>query len=351
MREHLELFWSRVNIPKVLRAAEQAHLWPELVFLYDKYEEYDNAIQTMMTHPTQCWKEAMFKDIITKVANIELYYKALSFYLEFKPILLNDLLLVLTPRLDHTRAVNYFQKVHHLSLVLPYVKSVQAHNNKVINECLNDQYIDNEDYDALRESIDAYNNFDNIALAQRLEKHELIEFRRIAAYLFKMNNRWKQAVELCKKDILFKDAMEYAAESRDSSISEDLMSWFLDNKNFDCFAAGTFVMYDMLRPDVVLELAWRHNIMDFAMPYLIQALREYVSKVDKLEVSDETRIKEAENENAQPLVLGEQLMLTAGPGVGMMPQMAPQQMPQQMYTQQQMPPQMYNGGGFMPQAM
>ena len=58
-----------------------------------------------------------------------------------------------------------------------------------------------------------------------------------------------------------------------------------------------------------------------------------------------------------PFPSGEQLMLTAGPGVGMMPQMAPQQMPQQMpqmYPQQmpqQMPPQMYNGGGFMPQSM
>jgi clathrin heavy chain len=31
MKEHLELFWSRVNIPKVLRAAEHAHLWAELV--------------------------------------------------------------------------------------------------------------------------------------------------------------------------------------------------------------------------------------------------------------------------------------------------------------------------------
>ena len=50
MKEHLELFWSRVNIPKVLRAAEQAHLWSELVFLYDKYDEYDNAITTMMSH-------------------------------------------------------------------------------------------------------------------------------------------------------------------------------------------------------------------------------------------------------------------------------------------------------------
>jgi len=51
----------------VLRAAEQAHLWPELVFLYDKYEEYDNAVITMMKHPTEAWKENHFKDIITKV--------------------------------------------------------------------------------------------------------------------------------------------------------------------------------------------------------------------------------------------------------------------------------------------
>lgn len=57
---------------------------------------------------------------------------------------------------------------------------------------------------ALRTSIDAYDNFDTISLAQRMEKHELIEFRRIAAYLFKGNNRWKQSVELCKKDKLYK---------------------------------------------------------------------------------------------------------------------------------------------------
>lgn len=111
MREHLELFWSRVNIPKVLRAAEQAHLWAELVFLYDKYEEYDNAVLTMMSHPTEAWRESHFKDVVTKVANIELYYKAIQFYLDFKPMLLNDLLVVLSPRMDHTRAVAFFTKV------------------------------------------------------------------------------------------------------------------------------------------------------------------------------------------------------------------------------------------------
>lgn len=46
-----------------------------------------------------------------QVANIELYYKAIQFYLDYKPMLLNDLLLVLSPRMDHTRAVNFFTKV------------------------------------------------------------------------------------------------------------------------------------------------------------------------------------------------------------------------------------------------
>lgn len=71
--------------------------------MYDKYEEYDNAVLAMMAHPTEAWREGHFKDIITKVANIELYYKAIQFYLDFKPLLLNDLLLVLAPRMDHTR--------------------------------------------------------------------------------------------------------------------------------------------------------------------------------------------------------------------------------------------------------
>lgn len=38
--EHLKLFVARINIPKVIKATERAHLWPELVFLYIKYDEF-----------------------------------------------------------------------------------------------------------------------------------------------------------------------------------------------------------------------------------------------------------------------------------------------------------------------
>ena len=124
----------------------------------------------------------------------------------------------------------FFFQVGHLELVKPYLRSVQNLNNKAVNEALNNLLINEEDYNGLKTSIDAFDNFDNINLAQTLEKHELIEFRRIAAYLYKGNNRWNQSVELCKKDNLFKDAMEYAAESKNADVAEDLLAYFLENK-------------------------------------------------------------------------------------------------------------------------
>ncbi|CAH8446801.1 unnamed protein product [Heterobilharzia americana] len=306
MREHLELFWSRVNIPKVLRAAEQAHLWSELVFLYDKYEEYDNAILTMMSHPTEGWRENHFKDLITRVANVELYYKAIQFYLTYKPLLLNDLLMVLSPP-------------GHIALVKPYLRFVQQNNanNKSVNEALNDLLIEEEDYQALRQSIETHSNFDHIALAQQLERHELIEFRRLAALLFKGSNRWMQSIELCKRDQLYSDAMQYACDSRDPETAEELLRWFLSENLPDCFAACLYRCYDLLRPDVVLELAWRNGLVDMAMPFLIQTLRELTTKVDRLERSEQTRAAEEEKaeQAVNPLVMrNEPQLMLPGPG-------------------------------------
>ena len=42
----------------------------------------------------------------------------------------------------------------------------------------------------------------------------------------------------------------------------------------ECFAAALYVCYDLVSPDIVLELAWRANMMDFCMPYLIQVVKE-----------------------------------------------------------------------------
>ncbi|KAF8931855.1 hypothetical protein BGZ58_007377 [Dissophora ornata] len=334
MMEHLKIFWSRINIPKVIAACEEAHLWTELVFLYVHYDEYDNAAITMMKHSPDAWEHGAFKEVIVKVSNLEIYYKALRFYLDEQPMLLNDLLTVMVPRVDHNRVIQMFQKSDNMPLIKGYLVSVQSVNNLAVNTAYHDLLIEEEDFERLRKSVDTNTNFDNIALANRLESHELLEFRRIAAHLFKRNKKWKQSMTLSKQDRLYKDAMETAAESRDTAVAEELLQYFVESGNKECFAACLYICYDLVHPDVVMELAWRHGLTDFAMPYMVQFTREYVDKVDKLEKAHDERVQKESNDRSSeapilgPGGLGNSRMITAGPQM-VHPQqtgmMAPQQ--------------------------
>jgi len=282
LHDHLDMFWPRMNMRKVLIATEAAHLWSDLVFLYDKNEDYENAALTMMKHPS-AWKEGLFKEVIVKVGNVEIFFKAAEFYLEFHPLLLNDLLIALSSRLDHTRLVSYFIKVGQLSIIKPYLRHVQPMNNKMVNEKLNQILIDEEDYKGLRESIDVYNNFDNVALAQELENHELLEFRRISAYLYRRNNRWSTAIELCKKDKLYTDAIEFASESHNYEVVQQLMTFFIEQELHDCFSTTLYKCFHLLKPDFVMELCWKHGVTDYAMPYYIQVMKNMNSRIERLE--------------------------------------------------------------------
>ncbi|KAG0326315.1 hypothetical protein BGZ99_009753 [Dissophora globulifera] len=322
MMEHLKIFWSRINIPKVITACEQAHLWTELVFLYVHYDEYDNAAITMMKHSPDAWEHGAFKEVVIKVSNLEIYYKALRFYLDEQPMLLNDLLSVMVPRVDHNRVIQMFQKSDNLPLIKGYLVSVQSVNNLAVNSAYHDLLIEEEDFVRLHKSVDTNTNFDNIALANRLENHELLEFRRIAAHLYKRNKKWRQSMTLSKQDRLYKDAMETAAESRDTAVTEELLQYFVESGNKECFAACLYICYDLVRPDVVLELSWRHGLTDFAMPYMVQFMREYVTKVDKLEKAHEERSAQESKERGSDMApilgpggLGNSRMITAGPGM------------------------------------
>merc|ERR1719387_939540 len=83
---------------------------------------------------------------------------------------------------------------------------------------------------------------------------------------------------------MYKDAIETAEASGDRDLAEDLLEFFVSSNDKECFAATLFTCGQIIRPDVALEHAWRNGIMDFAMPYLIQYLRnasELLKTVDE----------------------------------------------------------------------
>jgi len=309
LMEHIKLFSTRLNIPKLIRACDEQQHWKELTYLFIQYDEFDNAATTIMNHSPDAWEHMQFKDVCVKIANVEIYYKAVHFYLQEHPDLINDLLNVLALRLDHTRVVDIMRKAGQLHLVKPYMVAVQSNNVSAVNEALNELYVEEEDYERLRESVDMHDNFDQIGLAQKLEKHELLEMRRIAAYIYKKAGRWKQSIALSKKDNMYKDCMETCSQSGDRELSEDLLVYFIEQGKKECFASCLFICYDLIRADVALELAWTNNMLDFAFPYLLQFIREYTSKVDDL-VKDriESQKEEKAKENEEKELVAQQNM-------------------------------------------
>ncbi|KAG1869627.1 armadillo-type protein [Suillus subluteus] len=143
--ERAHLFISRINIPKagvmrtilVIKATEKAHLWPELGFLYIKYDEFlfqDNAASAMIECSADAWEHNQFKDVVVRATNVEIYYEALTFYLQEQLTLLTDFLTVLIPCIEHAQVVHVFCQIETQSdkfllpaLEHPYVFHAIAH--------------------------------------------------------------------------------------------------------------------------------------------------------------------------------------------------------------------------------
>ncbi|QSZ35297.1 hypothetical protein DSL72_008166 [Monilinia vaccinii-corymbosi] len=315
--EHLKLFWSRINIPKMIRACEEAHLWPELIFLYCHYDEWDNAALAMMERAADAWEHHSFKDIIVKVANLEIYYRALNFYLQEQPSLITDLLQALTPRIDVNRVVKMFEKSDNIPLIKPFLLNVQTQNKKIVNGAINDLLIEEEDYKTLRDSVENYDNYDAVELAQRLERHDLVFFRQIAANIYRKNKRWEKSIALSKQDKLFKDAIETAAISGKEDVVEELLRYFVDIGSRECYVGMLYACYDLIPIHVVMEVSWRHGLTDFTMPFMINYLARQSSTIAELKKDNEERKlrekSQVQEEDNTPILGGNRLMITAGP--------------------------------------
>lgn len=66
----------------MLRTCEKFFLWKEAMYLHQNYDEYDNAIAIMMEHSAIAFQHELYLNLILKVANTDLYYRSIIFYLE-----------------------------------------------------------------------------------------------------------------------------------------------------------------------------------------------------------------------------------------------------------------------------
>lgn len=137
--DHCKVFFSKLNVSKVVRACERARLYKPTVYLYMQDKQYDNAVKTMMER-SNAWENDLFLDSVTKVRNQELVYKAVGHYLSMHPMLFTRLMEVLEEIADHSRVVSQLRRTGDWALQLgqQYLKNVQKYNITAVNEALNE---------------------------------------------------------------------------------------------------------------------------------------------------------------------------------------------------------------------
>jgi len=222
--------------------------------------------------------------------------------------------------LDHTRVVLLVRKLEQLTLIKPYLQAVQEKDNQAVNEALNELYIGEKDHVSLRSSIERFSNFEATKLAKELEVHKEVEFRRIAALIYQRIGKYSESIALSKTDELWDDAIETASVSKKPEVSEELLKFFVDQGLNESFSATLIACYDQLRPDVVLETAWKRKITDFAFPYLIKVMKDYTNKVDTLVKAEEKRQKEQEKRKEEPnTFVPEEMMINQIPQLAYYP--------------------------------
>lgn len=95
---------------------------------------------------------------------------------------------------------------------------------------------------------------------------------------------------------------------------------FVDIGHRECYVGMLYACYDLIRPDVVVELSWRHGLNDFTMPYMINMLSQQTRDLMLLKADNEARkAKEREqqtDESNAPILGNSRLMITSGPAGG-----------------------------------
>ena len=84
-------------------------------------------------------------------------------------------------------------------------------------------------------------------------------FARKKNILDKKNKRWQQSISLSKADKMYKDAIDTASASNEQELAEDLLNFFVDGGDKECFAATLYTCSSLVRPDIVMEIAWRNG--------------------------------------------------------------------------------------------
>lgn len=299
---YLEIYWTKLAIPRLISTCEEYHLWKEVVFLYIHHDDFDAAAKCMIQHSTIAFDHDLMIKALQKSHNLDSHYKAIKLYYEEFPKLVSDLLVAIASKLDSNKVIELFKKDSWL--IKSYLISIQSFHLPIVNSTLNELALEEEDWEELEASFQRSLKFDTLSFTKRLLSSQNLHFRKLAADLYCSNGKYSEALDLLLKEGLNKDAISIISRANNNSpsissslsnfpsssplapLAERLLCHFAEEGHKELFLAVTYSCYNHLWsiPDVVMGLGWKvKGFSELTMPFMCQHMHDSTIKLDRLE--------------------------------------------------------------------
>ena len=276
--DKLESFINRFysTIPVIfLQILAKYRRWKEHFKLLLLRSNLDEALDVVIKHPSIEFDHHKLTAVIGKIKNNNVLERLLLFYYECNPRMIVDLQEEFTERLEMGSLIKFFNEKDVLFIFDKSMRRYQGQNpgSIIVSMGLNDHLIQINDYYGLIESIKKCPSIDAMVISETLKSSEQRHFRVLAAKLMANSGEFGNALSILIKEEALIETLMILSQSSNVQYAEAILGRYSRIQNAVMFMAVSYVLYDLLRPDVIFELSQRSQFQELCLPIFCQIMR------------------------------------------------------------------------------
>jgi hypothetical protein len=276
--EKLELlinkFYSTIPAPFIQTLAKY-RCWKESFKLLLLRSNLDEALDLVIKHPSIDFDHRKLTAVISKIKNQKILESLLQFYYDCDPRMLLELQDEFTERLEMGTIIKFFKERKRLFILDKTMRRFQTHNpgNVVVSTGLNEHLIQINDYYGLIESIKRCPSIDAVSISETLKSSEQRHFRILAAKLMANSGEFVKALSILVEEDALIETLMILSQSSNVQYAEAILARYARIRNAVMFLAVSYVLFDLLRPDIIFEHCQRSDLQELNLPVFCQIMR------------------------------------------------------------------------------
>lgn len=276
--DKLEVFINKFysNIPvSFMQILTKYRRWKECFKLLLLRSNLDEALDIVIKHPSIEFDHHKLTAVIGKIKNQNVLERLLQFYYDFDPRMIVDLQEEFTEQLDMGVLIKFFKDKDVLFILDKAMRRYQSQNpgNVVVSMGLNSHLIQIDDYYGLIESIKKCPAIDALVISDTLKSSDKRHFRVLAAKLMANAGEFGKALSILIEEDALIETLMILSQSSNVQYAEAILGRYSRIRNAVMFMAVSYVLYDLLRPDVIFELSQRSQFQEMSLPLFCQIMR------------------------------------------------------------------------------